>query len=132
MRERRIHSMAKNIIMALAIIVSLSHPAFAAVISTPPSINLQTPQNLSTANANYCVSDPSWVGSITFAADCIHAVMYLYETEVRKRRTPKTDYEFLTPKLYARTRDAESMETPRKYTVGMCIIHIRSPPFAKC
>ena len=121
MGERRRHSVAKNFLVALAIVVSLSRPAFAAVISLPPSINAQTPQNLSsTSNNNHCISDRSWVGSVTYAADCIHAVLYLYETEVGKRRTPKTDYEFLTPKAKAHADD--SMRTPRKYTVGMCII----------
>ncbi|KAL6719060.1 hypothetical protein ACLMJK_003295 [Lecanora helva] len=137
MAERRIDRAMQNLLLAISIILNLIHLASAAVITTPSSSSSQdlTPsfQNLTQSsqndisNNNYCTTSQSWVGSGSFTMDCIHAVVYLYDTEVKSRITPqadasKEDFEFVTPRVPPSSKNW--MKTPRKYTVGTCTVAV--------
>ena len=108
--------MARKCLLALTILLNAFQLASAAVI-TLPTANLTMPvANLTGPAANFCTDEPNWIGSGAYGLDCIGAVQRLYDTEIRSRRWPKSDFEFLTPK--ARESQIEAMRTPRKYTVS--------------
>jgi len=95
--------------VALAILFNIYQFASGAAINLPY-------QNLTGTNTNFCTDNQDWIAPGSYAQHCIGAVQRLYDIEVASRRTPKTDYEFLTPK--ARPGSIQEMRTPRKYTYG--------------
>lgn len=113
MAERRIslHTLPTLFLTLFATLPPLVSTA-AMISNTPSPRNLNL--NTTTTNANYCTDSPTWVGAGSTRMDCIAAVQHLYDVEVKRYNWQ--DFEFLSER--AKKREEDSMQTPRKYSVG--------------
>lgn len=69
------------------------------------------------SNDYYCTDDENWRGKDVTRQDCFAALGLFFRSEVVPHGNK--DFEFLSARAIPRL--ADSMRTPRKYTVGECI-----------
>ena len=69
------------------------------------------------SNGEHCTDDYNWKGKDVRRQDCLAALGHLYRSEVVGYGDK--DFEFLSAR--AIQRSADSMRTPRRYTVGECV-----------